>query len=183
MLEATLAWRLPNADQPCEIVTVQRYGNYIGAGGFFTAGKFTSRVGDQSAADRLSSLFSILAPTRLQLAHALGVSRQRIYQLLGGESPGDDTAARIGLIEQYATKWSALHSRPMGMILPKPASELISFWNALANESDQEAAHALAVLHEKHQAFERKQGRRLGSNGTFSGQSGMLPPPGYWSAE
>ena len=126
-----------------------------------------------------------LAPTRAQLADALGVSRQRIYQLLDGENPGPETLARLQAVAALAREWQARHSRPMGMILPKPTKELNALWQALAQ---QPTAHStidglMDGLAARHAEFEARENRltpfRLAQQ--EPGQRGLLPPVGYWS--
>lgn len=126
-----------------------------------------------------------LAPTRAQLADALGVSRQRIYQLLDGESPSLETLARLSVVATLARKWQAQHSRPMGMILPKPTKELNALWQALAQRPITQSTidGLMADLAARHMEFESRENRltpfRLAQQET--GQRGLLPPVGYWS--
>lgn len=126
-----------------------------------------------------------LAPTRSQLADALGVSRQRIYQLLDGESPSPETLARLHAVATLTREWQARHSRPMGMILPKPTKELNALWQALAQQPTAQSTidGLMDGLAARHAEFEARENRltpfRLAQQ--EPGQRGLLPPVGYWS--
>ena len=126
-----------------------------------------------------------LAPTRVQLADALGVSRQRIYQLLDGESPGPETLARLQTVAALARGWQGRHSRPLGMILPKPTKELNALWQTLAQQPTAQSTidGLLDGLAARHAAFEARENRltpfRLAQQ--EPGQRGLLPPVGYWA--
>jgi transcriptional regulator with XRE-family HTH domain len=161
------------------------YGITIGAGSAvaFEPSKTESAGTDISTLLQMVTLH--LSPTRAQLADALGVSRQRIYQLLDGESPSPETLARLQAVAAHAGEWQARHARPLGMILPKPTAELNALWQALAEQPAASAAvdELMEALSERHAAFEARENRltpfRLAQQ--EPGQRGLLPPVGYWS--
>ncbi|MCB1635212.1 MAG: helix-turn-helix domain-containing protein [Xanthomonadales bacterium] len=126
-----------------------------------------------------------LAPTRAQLADALGVSRQRIYQLLDGESPSAETLTRLQAVAGLARDWQSRHARPLGMILPKPTQELNALWQALAQQPAATSVvdELIEELAARHTTFEERE-QQLAPFRTAQqepGQRGLLPPAGYWS--
>jgi transcriptional regulator with XRE-family HTH domain len=158
----------------------------IGAGSaiaYVADSEQASEGADPTALLQMISLH--LAPTRAQLADALGVSRQRIYQLLDGESPSPETLARLNAVATLAREWQARHSRPMGMILPKPTKELNALWQALAQQPTAQSTidGLMDGLATRHAEFEARENRltpfRLAQQ--EPGQRGLLPPVGYWS--
>lgn len=158
----------------------------IGAGSAIAYVADSEQVSEGADPTVLLQMISLhLAPTRAQLADALGVSRQRIYQLLDGESPSPETLARLNAVATLAREWQARHSRPMGMILPKPTKELNALWQALAQQPTAQSTidGLMDGLAARHAEFEARENRltpfRLAQQ--EPGQRGLLPPVGYWS--
>lgn len=158
----------------------------IGAGSAVAYVPNSAQAPESADATTLLQMITLhLAPTRAQLADALGVSRQRIYQLLDGESPGPETLARLQVVAALAREWQARHSRPIGMILPKPTKELNALWQALAQQPTAQSTinGLMEGLAARHAEFEARENRltpfRLAQQ--EPGQRGLLPPVGYWS--
>lgn len=158
----------------------------VGAGSAVAYVPDKAQAAESADATNLLQMISLhLSPTRGQLADALGVTRQRIYQLLDGASTSPETLARLQAVARLAREWQARHSRPMGMILPKPTKELNALWEALAEQPV--AQSTIDVLMEglatRHSEFEARENRltpfRLAQQ--EAGQRGLLPPAGYWS--
>jgi len=162
------------------------HGITIGAGSAFAYVPDKPQTAASADTTELLQMISLhLSPTRAQLAEALGVSRQRIYQLLDGESPSPETLARLHGVAELANDWQARHSRPMGMILPKPSKELSELWQKLAEQPVEQAAidRLLEVIAARHAEFDARENRlapfRVAQQ--ESGQRGLLPPASFWS--
>lgn len=158
----------------------------IGAGSAVAYVPNSTKATESADATTLLQMITLhLAPTRAQLADALGVSRQRIYQLLDGESPRPETLTRLKAVAALAREWQARHSRPLGMILPKPTTELNALWQALAQQPTAQSTidGLMDGLAARHAEFEARENRltpfRLAQQ--EPGQRGLLPPVGYWS--
>lgn len=158
----------------------------VGAGSAVSYVPNSAQASERADAMTLLQMITLhLAPTRAQLADALGVTRQRVYQLLDGESPSPETLARLEAVAVLAREWQARHSRPMGMILPKPTEELNALWQALAQQPTARPTvdRLMDSLAARHAEFEARENRltpfRLAQQ--EPGQRGLLPPVGYWS--
>lgn len=165
------------------------YGQYAGAGSAPRLVFEPEQVLDSGASlaapqELLAAASSHLNATRAQLGEALGVGRQRIYQLLDGERPSADTLSRLQRLGQWADRWHELHSRPMGMILPKPAQLLEVFWGELAKPAPDAALIKATMdqLAERHVAFEQRATRQTQLRaGVEPGLIGLLPPRGFYA--
>lgn len=169
--------------------SMQPYGVYVGAGGlsrYVRVEYLEESAPSSSATGRFDVIFAHLSPTRAQLADALGVSRQRVYQMLGGENPGPETTEKLRRLTQLATQWQKRHARPLGMILPKPTVEMSALWAELAKAAPEHAVveRLLGELDSKHRAFEAKESRRstFRTANPEPGLAGLLPPKGYWAS-
>lgn len=157
---------------------------YSGAGGFLRINGVDipkdSGAASDSAQSRLMAIQSVLNGTRAQLAGALKLTRQRVYDLLGGQNAGQDTLAHLAALERYAEEWRRRNTRPLGMILPKPAAETEAFWAELAKPQVNELAIAtlLDTLAEKHRAFDARMASRASRANADpeAGMFGLLPP-------
>jgi hypothetical protein len=165
------------------------YGHYSGAGSaprlaFEPEPSLGSDVPTVVPKELLAAATNHLNATRAQLGEALGVGRQRIYQLLDGERPGADTLSRLLRLGQWADRWHELHARPMGMILPKPAQLLEAFWTELAKPVPDATAIMATMdqLAERHEAFEQRATRQTQLRAsTEPGLIGLLPPRGFYA--
>lgn len=168
-----------------------RYGFYLGAGGasrlvFEQESSLPAAATMPQPQELLAAALSQLNATRAQLGEALGVGRQRIYQLLDGERPRADTLIRLQRLAQLADDWRDRHARPMGMILPKPAALLDGFWGELAKSSPDEAVirTVMEQLAQRHDEFEARSTRQAQLRANAEpGMVGLLPPRGYYDSD
>jgi transcriptional regulator with XRE-family HTH domain len=115
-----------------------------------------------STSEKLRYAMTQLNATGAQLASALDITRARVYQLLDGQNASSVTANRLTRLEWAAQRWSAMQSRPLGMILPKPKADIETLWALLAdqNASTDDIEKCLQRISHLHNAFEERETAR-----------------------
>lgn len=129
------------------------------------------------AAERLNRLRAVLPGSRAQWAAALGVTDVDLA-----------SASRIATLDAITAAWTTRHSRPLGMILPKPRVEIDALWTELARPHIDEriVVGLLDQLALRHSAFEVHMHQRA-SRASADPEAGMLglfaPRPEYSDRE